>query len=64
MKARLCALAAYAVLGPITGPLAAGALRSLRNGDKVLAGLYLAAIPAAFGLLSLVAAWSVGALHA
>jgi hypothetical protein len=48
----LTRLAAYAALGPITGPLAAGLVRSLGRGEHLLTGLYLAAIPAAWSLLA------------
>ena len=41
---------AYAALGPISGPLAAGAIRSWRRGERVLAGFYVAAIIEVFAL--------------
>jgi hypothetical protein len=41
---------AYAVLGPISGPLAAGAVRSWRRGERVLAGFYVAAMIEVFVL--------------
>jgi hypothetical protein len=59
---KIAKLAAYAALGPITGPLTAGIFRSLRNDDRMLAALYAAAIPAAYGLLGLVSTWTLSAL--
>jgi hypothetical protein len=35
---------AYAALGPISGPLAAGVVRNWRKGARVLAALYVVAI--------------------
>lgn len=61
---RLVRFAAFAALGLITGPLAAGLVRSLRNGQPVLAGLYLVAIPATYGALALAGAWAAGVLRA
>lgn len=37
---RLRSVAPYIALGPISGPLVAGVVRSLRGGHVVLAGLY------------------------
>ena len=44
-------LAPWLLLGPIAGPLAEGAFRSLREGQTVLAGLYALAIPMAWLVL-------------
>ena len=41
----LIRFAAYAALGPITGPLAAGVVRNLRKREWLLAALYLIALP-------------------
>jgi hypothetical protein len=47
--------APWLLLGPISGPLAEGAYRNLRQGETVLAGLYLLAIPTAWvGLVALI----------
>lgn len=35
---------AYAALGPISGPLAAGAVRNWRKGERLLAALYVVAM--------------------
>lgn len=35
---------AYAALGPISGPLAAGVVRNWRKGHRLLAGLYVVAM--------------------
>jgi hypothetical protein len=53
---RLAKLLAYSALGPITGPLVAGVVRSWRGHRPVLAALYVAAIPSSLWLLTLVAA--------
>jgi hypothetical protein len=55
---RLVRFMAYAALGPITGPLAAGFMRNWGQGDRVLAVLYLMAIPSGLGLLSVAVAWA------
>jgi hypothetical protein len=47
---------AYAALGPISGPLAAGAVRNWRKGERVLAGFYVAAMVEAFVLAPIVLA--------
>ena len=48
-------LAPWLLLGPISGPLAEGAYRNLRQGETVLAGLYLLAIPIVWvGLAALI----------
>lgn len=44
MSTRIAKWAAYAALGPITGPLVAGYLRN-RKSAPLLSGLYLVAIP-------------------
>ena len=48
---RIGELTAYASMGPVSGPLAAGMVRSLRNRRPVLAGLYAVALVEAFFLL-------------
>jgi hypothetical protein len=58
MTRRLARLSLYAALGPITGPLAAGLARSLHRGDRILAALYVAAIPSAYSLLALAGVWT------
>jgi hypothetical protein len=58
MTRRLARLSLYAALGPITGPLAAGLTRSLNKGDRILAALYVAAIPSAYSLLALAGVWT------
>jgi hypothetical protein len=35
---------AYAALGPVSGPLAAGVVRNWRKGERVLAALYVVAM--------------------
>jgi hypothetical protein len=40
---RLSSVAAYAALGPISGPALAGVIRNLRGGAPALAGLYVVA---------------------
>jgi hypothetical protein len=35
---------AYAALGPVSGPLAAGMVRNWRDGHRLLAGLYVIAM--------------------
>lgn len=45
----------YVLLGPVTGPLAAGVMRSLRAGQPFLAGLYAFAVIEAWVVLPLVA---------
>jgi hypothetical protein len=52
---RLRSLAPWLLLGPITGPLMAGVVRSLRGGRPVLAGLYGFAVLEAWLVLSLLA---------
>lgn len=60
---RMTRLLAYAALGPITGPLAAGVVRNLRGGAPGLAGLYvLAWIAIYFDLLAFMAQTSRQAL--
>jgi hypothetical protein len=61
-KKQLLALTGYAVLGPITGPLVAGIVRSLGKGDLLLACLYALALPVAWYELAAVATWAAGAL--
>lgn len=39
---------AFLTLGPITGPLAEGAVRNWRKGERILAALYVAAIGATY----------------
>ena len=41
---RIRRIAPWLLLGPISGLLAAGFCRSLRHGERVLAGLYLVAM--------------------
>lgn len=41
---RAVAWTTYIALGPISGPLAAGAVRNWRKGHRVLAGLYVIAL--------------------
>lgn len=53
---RIALLASYASLGPITGPLVAGVVRSAKRREWVLCGLYVAAIPCAYVLLGAAAA--------
>ena len=48
----MAALAGYAALGPITGPLVAGAVRSFNRGDRVLGGLYVVAVPLSYFLMA------------
>jgi hypothetical protein len=48
---RIAALTGYAALGPITGPLVAGAIRNFRQGDHLLAGLYVLAVPLSYYLM-------------
>jgi len=55
---RIARLAFYASLGPISGPLAAGFVRNWSRGDRVLALLYLAAIPAGLQILGSAVAWA------
>ena len=55
---RIALLTFYAALGPITGPLAAGFVRNWGKGDRVLAVLYLMAIPSGLSLLSFAVAWA------
>lgn len=45
----------YFLLGPVTGPLAAGVVRSLRARQPLLAGLYAFAVVEAWVVLPLVA---------
>ena len=53
---QIATFAGYAALGPITGPLVAGLVRSVRAGEVALAGLYGLAIPVTYaGLVSLAA---------
>jgi hypothetical protein len=47
----MAALTGYAALGPITGPLVAGAVRNFRQGDNVLGGLYVLAVPLSYFLM-------------
>ena len=63
MTRRLARLSLYATLGPVTGPLAAGVERSLKRGDRVLAALYVAAIPAAYSLLTVASVWTASLLR-
>jgi hypothetical protein len=56
---------AYAALGPVSGPLAAGVVRNWRKGRRLLAGLYVvamveAAVLASVALNHLVSAWGRG----
>jgi hypothetical protein len=51
-------VAVLATLGPISALLAAGVARSWKNGDKVLAVLYLAAIPAGLQILGAAVFWA------
>lgn len=44
---RALALLGYAALGPISGPLVAGIVRSLERRELVLASLYALALPLA-----------------
>ena len=53
---RVAVLAGYAALGPITGPLVAGMVRSLRKGEAPLAALYALAIPVSYVGLTAAAA--------
>jgi len=49
----------FLALGPITGPLTEGVLRNWRRGDRVLAGLYVLAIPSSLALLAACATASI-----
>jgi len=49
---RVAALTGYAALGPITGPLVAGAVRSFHRGERVLCGLYVLAVPLSYFLMA------------
>lgn len=53
---RVLKFAAYAALGPITGPLVAGMIRNWRSGDRILAGLYVVALASVYVLLPVAAA--------
>lgn len=55
---------AYAALGPISGPLAAGAVRNWRKGERVLAGFYVAAMVEFFVLAPLALTHLAGAIGA
>jgi hypothetical protein len=46
LMSRIRRIAPWLLLGPISGPLAKGFCRSLRRGERVLAGLYLVAMTA------------------
>ena len=48
---RLLIFGAYASMGPVSGPLIAGAVRSWRSGHRILAGLYVVATVQMFFLL-------------
>lgn len=52
---------AYAALGPVTGPLAAGVVRNWRKGHRVLAGLYVIAMVEAFVVMPVALAHLVSA---
>jgi hypothetical protein len=47
----VAALTGYAALGPITGPLVAGAVRSFNRGERVLGWLYVLAVPLSYFLM-------------
>jgi hypothetical protein len=55
---RVALLTFYAALGPITGPLTAGFVRNWGKGDRLLAVLYLLAIPSGLGMLTMAVAWA------
>lgn len=59
---RFVALAGYAAMGPITGPLVAGVVRNLAKRQPVLAGLYALALPIALLNLALLSAWAAQAV--
>ena len=61
-KKRLLALTGYTILGPITGPLVAGIIRSLGRGELLLACLYALALPVAWYELAALATWAADAL--
>ena len=48
--------APFLAMGPISGPLAEGAVRNMRKGNKVLAGLYAFAVVETFFVLPIVVA--------
>jgi len=48
MRKKFLYWAPFLAMGPITGPLAEGVVRSWRRGDKILAGLYVLAIPSSY----------------
>jgi hypothetical protein len=48
----VAALAGYAALGPVTGPLVAGAVRSFNRGERVLGWLYVLAVPLSYFLMA------------
>lgn len=55
---RFLTLAAYAALGPVTGPCVAGVVRNLRGGAPILAGLYVVAAALFWLDMSLLSTWS------
>lgn len=59
---RTARLLFYACLGPITGPLAAGLARSIREGRHVMAGVYGLAIVETWGLMGAIGAQLAGML--
>ncbi|CAN7344631.1 hypothetical protein LJR219_001938 [Phenylobacterium sp. LjRoot219] len=60
---RALAWTAYVALGPISGPLAAGAVRNWRKGARVLAGLYVVALLEAIVLTPLALAYLLTLAH-
>ena len=40
MRSRFARFLPYLLLGPLTGPLAAGMVRAWRSGDRLLSSLY------------------------
>ena len=52
---RFRSLVPWLLLGPVTGPLLAGLVRSLRTGHPILAGLYAFAVLETWLILTLLA---------
>jgi hypothetical protein len=60
----LARIAPYMLLGPISGPLAAGAVVNLRGGRPVLGSLYAVALVLFLIDVPLASAWALPLLHA